>query len=350
MRKAILAAELLGLVGLLLVAADALPQPGPGGGGGGRRGDPAAMFDRFSGGRPTLSISQLPGFFQTALAGYAADHGITSGELTQDQFTAAFQEMRARRQLGGGRRGGPAGGPGPAAFRLPPDWQPPGGGRPGQTPDDRAAEREFRSHDLNRDGFPSSDEIPAALRDSLMEFDADGDGKISLQEYEQYVEARERGEAGPRPGEEGASREGKEERPVVYRAGKLPKGLPAWFQLYDTDGDGQVSLYEWRMAGEPLQKFAEMDRNDDGFLTAEEVLQFEKLARGYHGEDMTAYARLQEVEVRREGDGYHATRHQRFVGTGYFDQVAQCVAGGATSTAALAGSTEEEQFAHVGRH
>jgi isocitrate lyase len=69
-----------------------------------------------------------------------------------------------------------------------------------------------------------------------------------------------------------------------------------------------------------------------------------ELARGYRDEGMTAYARLQQEEFRREADGYHAAKHQRFVGTGYFDQVAQCIAGGMVATAALAGSTEEEQF------
>jgi isocitrate lyase len=70
-----------------------------------------------------------------------------------------------------------------------------------------------------------------------------------------------------------------------------------------------------------------------------------ELARGYCEYGMTAYARLQETEFQREAVGYHATKHQRFVGTGYFDQVAQCVAGGQASTTALTGSTEEAQFA-----
>jgi isocitrate lyase len=74
-----------------------------------------------------------------------------------------------------------------------------------------------------------------------------------------------------------------------------------------------------------------------------------ELARGYRERGMTAYAQLQQAEMRAEEAGYRATRHQRFVGTGYFDQVAQCIAGGSASTAALAGSTEEEQFAGVGR-
>jgi isocitrate lyase len=74
-----------------------------------------------------------------------------------------------------------------------------------------------------------------------------------------------------------------------------------------------------------------------------------ELARGYREEGMTAYARLQQLEFQREKAGYHATKHQRFVGTGYFDQVAQCIASGASSTTALTGSTEEAQFAGAGR-
>jgi isocitrate lyase len=68
------------------------------------------------------------------------------------------------------------------------------------------------------------------------------------------------------------------------------------------------------------------------------------LARGYAEEGMTAYVRLQEREFELEADGYTATRHQREVGAGYFDQVAQAVSGGESSTLALRGSTEEEQF------
>jgi isocitrate lyase len=70
-----------------------------------------------------------------------------------------------------------------------------------------------------------------------------------------------------------------------------------------------------------------------------------ELAQGYRDTGMTAYARLQEIEFEREADsGYRAVKHQSFVGTGYFDAVAQAIAGGTASTTALAGSTEEEQF------
>jgi isocitrate lyase len=69
-----------------------------------------------------------------------------------------------------------------------------------------------------------------------------------------------------------------------------------------------------------------------------------ELARGYKTEGMAAYSRLQETEFASEVHGYTATKHQREVGTGYFDEVAVVVSGGTASTTALSGSTEEEQF------
>jgi isocitrate lyase len=68
------------------------------------------------------------------------------------------------------------------------------------------------------------------------------------------------------------------------------------------------------------------------------------LARGYQARGMSAYSELQEAEFAAEADGYTATKHQREVGTGYFDDVAQVIAGGESSTTALHGSTEQEQF------
>jgi isocitrate lyase len=70
-----------------------------------------------------------------------------------------------------------------------------------------------------------------------------------------------------------------------------------------------------------------------------------ELARGYKLSGMTAYTRLQEKEFSRENQyGYQAVKHQRFVGTGYFDQVQQVISGGLASTTALAESTEARQF------
>jgi isocitrate lyase len=69
-----------------------------------------------------------------------------------------------------------------------------------------------------------------------------------------------------------------------------------------------------------------------------------ELARGYKARGMAAYSELQEAEFASEPYGYTAVRHQWEVGTGYFDEVAQVISGGTSSTTALAGSTEEAQF------
>ncbi|MFS0824279.1 isocitrate lyase [Bacillus sp. 1P02SD] len=69
-----------------------------------------------------------------------------------------------------------------------------------------------------------------------------------------------------------------------------------------------------------------------------------ELARGYKERGMAAYSELQQAEFASEKYGYTATRHQREVGTGYFDEVAQVITGGTSSTTALKGSTEVAQF------
>lgn len=69
-----------------------------------------------------------------------------------------------------------------------------------------------------------------------------------------------------------------------------------------------------------------------------------ELARGYKERQMAAYSELQQAEFEAEAHGYTATRHQREVGTGYFDLVSLAITGGESSTTALAESTEAAQF------
>ena len=71
-----------------------------------------------------------------------------------------------------------------------------------------------------------------------------------------------------------------------------------------------------------------------------------ELAQGYRDHGMAAYAMLQEAEFASEAAGYTATRHQHEVGAAYFDAVSMALSGGAASTAAMAGSTETDQFTH----
>ncbi len=70
-----------------------------------------------------------------------------------------------------------------------------------------------------------------------------------------------------------------------------------------------------------------------------------ELAHDYKDNGMAAYSKLQQAEFANEAKGYTATRHQREVGTGYFDEVSQVISGGTSSTTAMKGSTEEAQFA-----
>ena len=69
-----------------------------------------------------------------------------------------------------------------------------------------------------------------------------------------------------------------------------------------------------------------------------------ELARGYRDRGMAAYSELQQAEFAAEADGYTATRHQREVGTGYFDPVSLAITGGKSSTTAMNESTETAQF------
>jgi Isocitrate lyase family len=100
-------------------------------------------------------------------------------------------------------------------------------------------------------------------------------------------------------------------------------------------------------AGQPTRSLAKMGYRFQfitlaGFHSLNHSM-FE-LAYAYQRTGMAAYANFQQAEFASEARGYSATRHQREVGAGYFDDVAMAISGGAASTTALRGSTEEEQF------
>jgi isocitrate lyase len=81
-----------------------------------------------------------------------------------------------------------------------------------------------------------------------------------------------------------------------------------------------------------------------GRLPRPEPLHVQRLARGYARRQMSAFVELQEAEFAAADRGFTAVKHQREVGTGYFDAVTQAIQQGQSSTTALTGSTEEEQF------
>ena len=68
------------------------------------------------------------------------------------------------------------------------------------------------------------------------------------------------------------------------------------------------------------------------------------MAKKYKQYGMAAYSRLQQQELDIEKEGYTATKHQREVGTSYFDAISNTISGGKSSTTAMKDSTEDEQF------
>jgi hypothetical protein len=196
---------------------------------------------------------------------------------------------------GGGKKGPKKGGKkgGMGQFLPPPGGMitqfPDAGGRPSpgmtivQGPSgadviNQLADADFRRRDINGDGKLNQDEMPVPLRFALAKWDKNGDGLIDMYEYRDYYSARLAGGGGDDSGTRGIAsiiieEEELDRKPVVFRAGgTMPAGLPPWFKDLDTDGDGQVALYEWRRAGKNLDEFKNWDLNDDGLITPEEAI------------------------------------------------------------------------------
>ena len=321
MGAAVLAALLTG------VALAQFPQPGggpPGGFGGGDRGgdrggfgrggfggpgggnfDPSQFagmaFDRASNGKPTITISEYTSRMDPEaskkLGEWASKKGITSGQVTRDQFSEFFKERMAERmsqgggmsfRFGGGPPGSPTSGSDPGAQ--------PGGGPtgPGGMDPEAFAKQRFEQYDTNKDGQldPTEAEASSRLRESYKEVDTDRNGLISLAEYTQYIRMRfaSGGPGGPggNPNDPNANPWGQpgfyvpvvpeQKKVAVYRFGSLPKDLPEWFSKIDADKDAQVGLYEWRKAGRDLAEFRSFDLNGDGFITVDEGLLPSKIA------------------------------------------------------------------------
>ncbi len=253
------------------------PQKKPGGGmKGGGNWDPNAMFDRLAKGRDHFLISETT-YSRQALTEYAQAKGITDEKITRAHYLAYSEEQKAKFMMKG--KGMMPGMPGGA--NIP--------GAPGAAPIpqpkidyDQIAEFEFAKRDLNGKGFLTREEVPGNLRDDFAKWDTDGDGLIQKEEFKAYIVSRlkERAEReAQRAATQGGNDDDWEKRPTVYRAGKLPPNLPKWFIELDKDGDGQVSLAEWRRAGKEIEEFQKYDRNDDGLLTPAEVLRQEALAK-----------------------------------------------------------------------
>ncbi|QVL34136.1 hypothetical protein KIH39_09575 [Telmatocola sphagniphila] len=133
---------------------------------------------------------------------------------------------------------------------------------------DSETEKLFHILDRNGDHLLSAEEMPKLLRVELKTWDADSDGKINPAEFHNYILDR------LRKGEHRTDVEAEILRGAAAGdPNKTPQGLPGWFFQLDLDHDGQIGLYEWRSIWSALE-FEQLDLNQDGFLTAEELLHY----------------------------------------------------------------------------
>jgi Ca2+-binding EF-hand superfamily protein len=225
-------------------------------------GDPAELFRLLARGRGHVTFSDLKSRQEAEL--FAAENHLTDDTLTRGQFLKYMAQRDGLR------------------LKI----------------HDRQSAELFKRYDANGDGYLDEEERTKTqvLRNEWQKWDANRDGLISLEEYlafmrdlfvRQNTPRPPKAKAGPaaEPTRKVVVEEETAAAPLLYRAGaKLPPGVPSWFQELDQDGEGQVSLYRWKLSGRDLEEFVEMDRNEDGFLTVEEVLYYQRsVANGRRG-------------------------------------------------------------------
>jgi hypothetical protein len=263
---------------------------------------PEERFKELAKGKDYIVIAEMPFFFKGGMEKYASENGITDGKLTLQQYVSYSDAFKKQMEKGGmWNKGNPQGG-GTIPIKIGDLKQ---GGKfdikmveqKPETPEEfearlkKETDAYFKRQDQNGDGVLNLDEMSPSLRANYKKFDKNKDDLIDYDECKEYMRAKLKGELDGQKGEnkkgddkKGSSSSGTfeiiielsvlEERPVVYTGTQLPAGLPAWFAELDKDKDGQIGLYEWLGAKKPLSEFKAMDRNQDGFLTPDEVLFF----------------------------------------------------------------------------
>lgn len=311
--------------------------PGGGGGGGRPQMDPEALWQRMSNGADSIDLNKNPQMKMMVQMG--GGQVPQDGILTKQMFQTAMAQRAARGPAGSGQPGGFGG---PSAMPVPATGGPvvvsvgsggtsgdkpivigapgsmpagpgsyPGGGFPGGGPGFPGGmdpDALFKMSDKNGDGKISREEASRRLQPTFDQYDTNRDGFIDSTEFKAYLAVAMSGVGGGGPGGDRGDRgpggaglpggpggysggpggfpsgadpkieDAENERPVVYRFGKLPKDFP--YSGLDKDEDGQISLYEWRTASKSVDEFLDRDLNGDGFLTAEEWLRGTKSSLG----------------------------------------------------------------------
>ncbi len=313
--KSILAFVILGISAVLFMPAMTTGQPGGKGKGGGGMSDPGASFDKLANGRPSVPITEIKGWGRDFAAKYATDNGITNGQLTRTQyidFSQQLPDLMKAKFSGGGKGfftppgGGSSGsgntdiGGGKKKFGGGGDPTPGGSGASSSAPPsidviNQLADADFKRRDANDDGKLNIDEMPPRLRQNLTKWDKNGDGLIDRNEYREYFASQIGGGSDDSQGTKGIAsilidEDELDRKTVVFRAGgKMPPGLPLWFKELDSEQEGQVAFYQWRMGKSVLAKynleptldsFKKWDLNDDGIITIEEAMKVSIAAKG----------------------------------------------------------------------